>query len=98
MLNRHPLGSQGRKRSILKLTEAPLIGVGNERDSLGPKNSVRAVGKTVVQILFNMRNQKTGPDERVVEAGLNQHVVFIAITVLNLSIERVASSKNKSAG
>src|SRR5437016_1332081 len=98
MLNRRSLGSERGKRRVLKLTEAAIVGVGDERDTLGPKNAVSAVGKTAVQNLFNMRNQKAGPDERVVEAGLNQHIVFVAITVLYLPVERIVSRKHKSTG
>ncbi len=82
-----PLDLQGGRGGVLKLAETPLVGIGDERDFPGAQDLVGPLRGRQGQGDFFVGNQKSRPDEFLVEPARHEAVVGFATGGLDLAVK-----------
>ena len=92
------LDLQGRKRRVLELPEAPLVGVRDERHPPGPNDPVGVATARRRDRDFVVGDQQSALHERVIEPRGHQSIVVCCVAAVDLPVEDVFALEDESAG
>ncbi len=98
MVDRLPLDGQRSQRSVLELTEAPLVGVGNEGDQLRTDDLVHRLGTRNPRIDLFMGHKMAGSAQLLIQARIHQPVIVFRVDRIDLPVYRPLLNEEEAAG